>query len=1119
MEKSFKSFTCQWNLNNKYTLFLCMLKGVDFYCRILFLCLMLILLTASTPMCREEIPLDFSSWVHNQYQNGPLESTDSALLLNGVAWTNGRINDTGFTDGNGVLSISSFDHTGSTSRIKLNINSNNRYLWMQAKPHGLPVPLLTTHHSYAGSFVVPENTWLYITVSIDEGQGDWLYLVAENNYESMGGLLLHRFSGTLTQEQLHSFESAPFIISFHDNYGGVDTSLTVAELTMGYDDENNGDTPDPLLPIDPVIHLSDFSVPEWAKVSVAYTAGELILSWPEILGATDYILLAGLEAGKYVLQVPLGRLTSFRLPLEVLGETVFHVMINATDGEDEQAIGDAFQVGSPNSFAIPPKLLLECDGETMWLKWNNIQGADSFLVNVGTEPGSFTLSQKFGLAELDDSSVIHAPVDILPAGPLYFAVQAQRGEETGPLSNGVSFGRYTAGEAAIINGGAEIFSSLPASGKEAAVFFYPVEEPAHIGGEVVASYAFFSSQELPATEITIPVKGISSADDIQVVHMQGPTGPADPLEFVFNPVHSSVTVQLQNNWTFKNIPDPLKGMGERSDSDIEENSDNLIVVLGKKFNETVLTNGENIIEMPYFEQSSGTCWAAAAMMLRKGSYPAQDGPLSDRRIYQWMANMGIGINDGLGFFSYHLYTQLIGDDEVTYSRFFSYESVKNKIMELIDQGLPVIFARSAHIVLVLGYRYEQNGDLILIQHNSQATMYEEMPFYDSFKENAFTQLVMLTWSKIAPHTQRAKHSLGIPTYLNSAFGHLYFEGRDDENHTGKMNLRFDEQAQGGYRWEKQGNVDDDFFQDHATQLQYEIPLYNGDRHNSAAATLWLELVENDHPENSIHVKHDVTVPPAASFTVSDTINLTPLKNAVESATPFSLYIGLLDTATLSSTTDVILEKINLGPLEEEEEEPEPVEAIISTFDDIYAESYDRWGIGAMAPGFASDWFQAKDVAGYKSSGGNPGGYISWIGSQGDWWFFATYSSKYRGDRSFAFGKKLTFDLKTDNTKINDPFSIPFVVISGKDGAGQDMHIFQPQSNYPEPGAAWTSYSIDLQASSGWRMSTKDSLTGAVDATAGDIRQVLSTLSSLRIRGEYGSSRATGALDNVVLGGN
>ncbi|MBF0235856.1 MAG: hypothetical protein HQK65_22905, partial [Desulfamplus sp.] len=409
--------------------------------------------------------------------------------------------------------------------------------------------------------------------------------------------------------------------------------------------------------------------------------------------------------------------------------------------------------------------------------------------------------------------------------------------------------------------------------------------------------------------------------------------------------------------------------------------------------------------------------------------------------------------------------------------------------------------------------------LTLIQHNSQGAMYEEVSFYDSFKDNAFTQLVMLTWSKVAPHIRRSKQSIGIPTYPHSAFGHLYFSGRDGEGHTGKVNLKFDETAEGGYIWETMGNnLGDNFFSEHATTLNYEIPIYNGDRSNTAEVTLWIELSE-DNPSagsgNSISISKNVSVSSTGTSTVNGFMDLSSIKKSLESQSSFTLYIGLLDTKTMASTTDVILEKITLGPPSDDVEPPSL--AIVSTFDSSYDENYDRWGIGSMAPGYASDWFQAKDVADYKLSGGNPGGHLSWVGDQRDWWFFTTYSSKYRGDRSFALGKKLTFDLKTDNTKTGDSFLIPIVVLSGKNASGNDMHIFQLQSDHPEPEATWRSYSISLDGASGWKMSTKSSLTSYVDATDDNVRQVLSTLTSLRIRGEYGSYRATGGLDNVVLG--
>lgn len=192
-------------------------------------------------------------------------------------------------------------------------------------------------------------------------------------------------------------------------------------------------------------------------------------------------------------------------------------------------------------------------------------------------------------------------------------------------------------------------------------------------------------------------------------------------------------------------------------------------------------------------------------------------------------------------------------------------------------------------------------------------------------------------------------------------------------------------------------------------------------------------------------------------------------------------------------------------------------AIVSDFEGAGAEFQDRWGIGPQAPGYGVGWFLPVDVAEYFGSGGNPDGCLSWQGDQRDWWFFATHSNKYAGDRSFAYGRNLAFDLKAEIAAPNDDFFIPLVVLSGTDANGNPVHLFQRQAGHPTPGTEWTHYSIPLNQAARWRIATSPSLALAVEATGEDIRQVLSTLTSLRIRGEYGGFRYRGYLDNVVLG--
>lgn len=198
--------------------------------------------------------------------------------------------------------------------------------------------------------------------------------------------------------------------------------------------------------------------------------------------------------------------------------------------------------------------------------------------------------------------------------------------------------------------------------------------------------------------------------------------------------------------------------------------------------------------------------------------------------------------------------------------------------------------------------------------------------------------------------------------------------------------------------------------------------------------------------------------------------------------------------------------------------PAPV-AIVSDFDSARAEIDDRWGVGVMTDEFGADaGLGFRDVASYSGDGGNPGGHLYWQGSIGDWWYFRTSSPRYAGDRSFALGRTLSFDLRTDFAGASPQPGLPFVVISGNDAAGQPLHLVQMQADHVEPGTAWQRYTIALDASARWWVAGRGSLSDRREATDADIRQVLSTLRSLRIRGEYGGARYLGALDNVALGG-
>ncbi len=188
-------------------------------------------------------------------------------------------------------------------------------------------------------------------------------------------------------------------------------------------------------------------------------------------------------------------------------------------------------------------------------------------------------------------------------------------------------------------------------------------------------------------------------------------------------------------------------------------------------------------------------------------------------------------------------------------------------------------------------------------------------------------------------------------------------------------------------------------------------------------------------------------------------------------------------------------------------EPEPQAGVVtSTFDT----SDEGWFIGPSADflGAISDSGEAT----YEPSGGNPGGYISHenivSGLDSDWFFIAP--AKFDGDWSSTYGKKLTFDLRVF---VDEPEMLgELVVLSNGE---KHLRVYGVLSDLPAPGATWTSYSISLDTSAGWRVTT-DWFTSD-DATEADIRDVLSSLSDLRIRGQFYLGPGSGELDNVVFG--
>lgn len=167
--------------------------------------------------------------------------------------------------------------------------------------------------------------------------------------------------------------------------------------------------------------------------------------------------------------------------------------------------------------------------------------------------------------------------------------------------------------------------------------------------------------------------------------------------------------------------------------------------------------------------------------------------------------------------------------------------------------------------------------------------------------------------------------------------------------------------------------------------------------------------------------------------------------------------------------------------------------IVSTFDT----DDEGWLVVGDATSSVPDWHPTN---------GNPGGYISADDTAaGGVWFWEA-PSKFRGNQLQSFGKNLKFQLTQNN--FSSPFEDRDVVIIGNNKT--IIVILEPN-----PLATWTDYTVKLDISANWKINDY----GGNPATNADIQEVLSNITSLRIRGEFESGPDTGQLDNVILESN
>jgi hypothetical protein len=160
---------------------------------------------------------------------------------------------------------------------------------------------------------------------------------------------------------------------------------------------------------------------------------------------------------------------------------------------------------------------------------------------------------------------------------------------------------------------------------------------------------------------------------------------------------------------------------------------------------------------------------------------------------------------------------------------------------------------------------------------------------------------------------------------------------------------------------------------------------------------------------------------------------------------------------------------------------------------------DFWALGnppAIAdPSHSPDWHPA---------GGNPGGYLSSTDQDPNGWYQFSAPSKFLGDKSQAYGGRLSFDLtETATSEDNSGYGLILA------GGGETLY----QTGMVMPSTTgWSHYDVPLQEGSSWRLNSEF----GVQATSTDFQSVLDSLTAVYILGDWNSGPDTCSVDNVAM---
>jgi len=408
-----------------------------------------------------------------------------------------------------------------------------------------------------------------------------------------------------------------------------------------------------------------------------------------------------------------------------------------------------------------------------------------------------------------------------------------------------------------------------------------------------------------AVTLTFPAEKGLSAEEVNIVRYDTDKREAAEIPYTYDAAAGSVNVTIdptnmatnsmsQTSATSSNavlrVTEVAMGSMPHIVSPLYQGAWEAIRILFTPVESYVPNQRDQRMQMPYYQQVGGACWAADVMMMLRG-YGVNSLRVHLGKVLS--AGMGIGgtTDSDFGILAITPYLNGVLDyivGEMGYAGmpttgrhwrgFVDMQHMRWELLRQVESGHPVILLYPGHAVMVVGYL--DYGDQWVLQDSKAAKppdardggMYTIRPWsWIKERRSSPSQVMQILWLDTAPVAGRTLKTIGLPggdETTGCPFGEFWFYQTNPR--TGSdvpvAQLQFRPSKTDGYRWQNRGD-DVEVIPDTATNLGLRFPLWNASS-NVAQVAVQMEVFTGSNKLYS--QRFNFTLPAASDNTTNVT---------------------------------------------------------------------------------------------------------------------------------------------------------------------------------------------------------------------------------------------------------